>query len=338
MSMLERNHPSKVFWHLFAIVMLPAVAAILVRSRRASPVERRKVARLTLAIGAGTVPFLVCGVLRMLLPDLNRWFLFARSTQHFWVEGLILGSLATLPILSAIAVVVDRPFEPQRLALRSIGHRLVREAAVVAVLAPIVALAAALYSRRHMDISDVGSWADAWLLLGYAAALCLLVGRGQLGAILDVAGLWPATDHPDWLTGALERVRAARGTREISVELGRALRDGVEALTARILVPQNSADPPGGTFVDPYLEVTPLHSGTGLLAVLERTARPLDLAPDSLLRGLMPKEGRDWLASNDVALAAPLKRRDGSIAAIVVCGPRRGGRAFDRRECGLITA
>jgi hypothetical protein len=336
--MLERNHPSKVFWHLFAIVMLPAVAAILVRSRRASPVERRKVARLALAIGAGTVPFLVCAVLRMMLPGLNRWFLSATSTQHFWVEGAILGSLATLPILSAIAVVVDRPFEPQPLALRSIGHRLVREAAVMVVIAPIVALAAALYGRRHMDIADVGSRADAWLLLGYAAALCLLAGRGQLGAILDVAGLRPATDHPDWLTGALERVRAARGTREISVELGRALRDGVGALTVRILVPQNDADPRGGTFVDPYLDVTPLYASTGLLAVLERTARPLDLAPDSLLRRLMPRDGRDWLAANDVALAAPLKRRDGSIAAMVMCGPRRGGRAFDRGDCGLITA
>src|SRR5262249_27676304 len=51
---LLRDHPAHVFWHLFAIAIVPAVATIFVRARRAPAHERRKVTRFACALAGGS--------------------------------------------------------------------------------------------------------------------------------------------------------------------------------------------------------------------------------------------------------------------------------------------
>jgi hypothetical protein len=99
-----------VFWHVITISMAPAVAAIFIRSRRAPYQERRKVTRLALALVAGGVPFLALGVARAVVPAVNRWLSNADAAERFWVDLVVLGGLITSPILTTIAVLVDRPF------------------------------------------------------------------------------------------------------------------------------------------------------------------------------------------------------------------------------------
>ncbi len=155
--------------------------------------------------------------------------------------------------------------------------------------------------------------------------------------MLEPLGVRPVVDHQQRLAAALERVRLARGSREMSVVLSRELRDGVGAVTARVLVPpSDDASRVVGTFVDPHAGAG-LSADTSLIDILRETSAPIDLAPEGPLRGLVPPQDRDWLTAHDVVLAASLKRRDGTIAAIVVCGPKRGGGAFDRRDRWLIT-
>jgi hypothetical protein len=108
--MLRRDHPGNTFWDLFAIAMLPALLAILVRSRRASGAERRRVMRFGAALAGGSMPFLACGILRLLAPPLDRWFATAASPWRGLVDALLLGPLAATPILVSATLVLDRPF------------------------------------------------------------------------------------------------------------------------------------------------------------------------------------------------------------------------------------
>ena len=108
---LSRNHASNVFWSVFAIGLVPALGAILVRSRRAELTERRKVARFALAIAAGTAPVLVSGILRLVLPPFDHWFRTAGPAGRGWFDSVVIAALFTTPILGTMAVIIDRPFE-----------------------------------------------------------------------------------------------------------------------------------------------------------------------------------------------------------------------------------
>src|SRR5260370_31206310 len=281
---LERNHPGNTFWYLFVVAMLPAVAAIFWRAHRASLGERRKVVRFAFAIAAGTAPFLVCGVLRMALPRVNDWFLAARTMERLWTDWLITGGLASMPALSTLAVVVDQPFD---IHMRSTCDRLASAAMTSVVVAPFAPLSVSLSRLRHVAIGDVvaDSWA-ARCLVACAIVGCLLARGRRLLTMLEPLGVRPVVDHQQRLAAALERVRLARGSREMSVVLSRELRDGVGAVTARVLVPPSDHASRGvGTFVDPHAGAG-LSADTSLIDILRETSAPIDLAPEGPLRGL----------------------------------------------------
>jgi serine/threonine-protein kinase len=90
-----------------------ALLAILVRSRRAPSRERRKIARLALALGAGLSPFLLFGIVRTAVPAVEEWLRTPGSWGAVWVYGLVGAALAATPVLSTAAVLADRPFEHQ---------------------------------------------------------------------------------------------------------------------------------------------------------------------------------------------------------------------------------
>lgn len=334
---LARDDPGNAFWHLFVLAILPAAATILVRARRAPAAERRKVLRFAGSIAAGTAPLLVCGVIRMALPRVNEWFLTAISPSRLWTDRLIVGALTAMPILTTTALVADRPFERQALILKSVRDRLAHAAAAAAIVAPLAALSIVVYRFRRVPIADFVVQARAWLLLPCAAAGGLLAARARVLEALAARGVKRAAGHQERLAAALERVHVARSRREIGAVLSRELRRGAGAAATRILVARSNGGGQPGAFVDLSHGVGSLAHDTVLLAMLSETAVPLDVSSDSPLLPLIPAADRDWVTANRVALMAPLKRRDGTIAAIVVCGPRRGGCPFDRRDRWFIS-
>jgi hypothetical protein len=268
-TVLGRDHPGNAFWHLFALAALPAVLTILVRSHRAPLAERRKVARFASAIVAGAAPFLLSGLVRMSLPRVNEWVLTADPAQRFWLDALVVGALTAMPVLTSLAIILDRPFEFQ-----------------------------SVLPRR---------------LRGWMAGL-----RGGVVETARSRSFW-RTGHRERLSGALEHVRLARSSREIAVILGRELQLGVGAAYVRIL------------------DRTSLPSDTALIPMLGESTAPLELSNDSQLFPLMPRQDRDWLEANGIALVAPLKLRDGSIAAVVALGAKHGHSSFDTRDCWFIS-
>jgi hypothetical protein len=328
-ALLVRNDPGNGFWYLFCLMSGPAVAAIALRARRAGPEERHKVRRFAVAFAAGTAPFLVSALMRLTLPGFDRWLSTAGPGERGWLDRLIITSLVATPVLGTAALIVDRPFE-----LRALSRaRFVRGALIAAMAAPFAWLLATIYGLRHLPIAEVFAGPRGWVLFGCAAAGGgLLLIRERLFGALDRRG-FRSPDHQQRLAGALERLRTARGGREIGVVLARELRRGVGAATVRVLVP--AAD---GGFADPAMEISPLGAATLIVALLRDTTQLLDVSGDRRLRTLLPHLEREWLTANDVELAAALKHGDGTIAAIVVLGAKAGQARFTRRDRWLVSS
>ena len=336
-SRLSRSHPDQAFWHVFALSLLPAVATILVRSRRAPAAERRKVARLAAAIAAGTAPFLLGAVLRIVVPSSTAWLQAMSPGNRWWLDVVTLGALASMPVLSTIAVITDRSFELRAFAVQPVLHRLVRVSVAVAAVVPFGMTIALLYRWRDLRLVEIVSGSRGWLLLiGAAGGGALLLSRARLLAMLDARGIRGAHSHHARLAQAMERIRVARGAREIRAALVRELRAGLGVETVRILVPETTGGSTG-MMVSGDGESTPVHAGTVLTGMVRHSRAPLDLSPEGPLLHLLPAADRARVEADRITLAAPLHYRDGALAGIVALGQTRNGRGFDGRDRWLVT-
>jgi hypothetical protein len=269
------DHSSHLFWRLFSLSLAGALIVIVMRARRAPLRERRKVARLALALGGGLGPFVVLSVARSAVPAVDDWFRASGGTASVWLYRLIAAALAATPVMSTAAVLVDRPFEFQ-----------------------------AAFRRRS----------------------------GWIGAL--VSRLSRRAGHQDGrVAHALERLSRARGMREAIAGLSREIGGLIGAEMIGVLLPD-----PRGSFVHWSNPAVWLRSNGGLAALMREAGGPLDVSPANALVTLLPREDRDWVSAHEVHLLAPLKRRSGEIAAVIIIGAKTSGAAFDRRDRWLTQA
>lgn len=306
---VRRNDPGNGFWTVFTIVLVPALATIVVRARRAGWAERRRVARFAAALGAGSAPVLIVGLLRAFVPPFGVWLSSAAPAERAAIDAVVLSALMAMPTLATAALVIDRPFDRQEL-LPPERRRAIRHAVIhVAASAPFAAFLATVYRRRHLPLGEaVASAADWWLLAWMAGGLLLLARRRRHSG--DPGRRNPRIAH------ALDRLRTARGATEISAILEAELRT-ISGGTARVAA-------------------AGLEPGCALVALLREATRPVDCSPDGPLFPLLPAREREWLTMHDVALVAAIRQHDGAVAAIALMGPKRQSRPFSRRDRSLV--
>jgi hypothetical protein len=121
--------------------------------------------------------------------------------------------------------------------------------------------------------------------------------------------------HHDRLPHALERMRLARGEREAFRILEGEIRKTLGVHKVYVRRPRPGA----------------------LLRILRTTNDAVDLSNGGRLLTLLPRRERDHLAANAIELVASVKRRDGTIRAIVGCGRRPNGVAFDSQDQWFLT-
>lgn len=145
---------------------------------------------------------------------------------------------------------------------------------------------------------------------------------------------WRLSRHPrgyeEHLAQTLERIRMARGTREIMSVLERALRKGLRVAAVRHLVPDAHA------FADPARRDASLSMDSMLVALLRDTAGPIDVSRESEIYSLLPRQDRDWVAEHEACLVSAVSLRDGTVTAIIIVGSRRDGLPCDRRDRWLV--
>ena len=319
-----RTGPTSVFWHLLALAIAPAIVVVAVRSRHAAHASGRRIARFALALAAGITPFLLFGLLRMAIPPVDQWFIESGSNGHLWIDRLVLWPLAAIPVLSCGALLLDRPLERQVVPGMPSRDQVASTALFLILLTPVAALAVLVHELRHVRLADLPWTPHRWELLfaGCGSLLALLTAAWRIAAGTRV--LLPATDR--WrLSNAIERIRLARGEREIASVLAEEIVAGMAAASGGVLFPTSH-----GSFVDPSGGVGPLRGDAALAAVFRETAGPLDLS-EHALRALLPADERLWAAAHGIEMAAALRDREGVPIAILVFGRKPAGR-FRRRD------
>jgi hypothetical protein len=329
---LLRDNQGSVFWRVLTLTLVPAVGTILVRSRRAPLPERQKVARFSAAIAVGMAPFLLLGVVATISPAFNAWLPAASAAEHLWIDVAVIGGLTALPLMTSAAVIIDRPFELHAMLRRASLYAVGRSLLGVVAAVPFAAMFVTLYQQRRGSIEDVFSSSLAVPLLAYGTTGALLLAtRSRMLKAFDRYVSRRAVEHHKQLARTLERIRLARGTREVIAVLEPELQQGTGAQTVRALLQHPSGFAAASGLPTPL----PVHSA--IATVLGETTGALDVSINSELRALLPADDREWVTGNEVALIAALKRRDETIAALVVLGPKHGGVPFDSSDHWLIT-
>lgn len=266
---LERNDPHNLFWHLFVVSALPALATILIRTYRAPREERAKVARFAMALVGGAAPLVLTGLTRMLLPGMDGWMSNAGGAMRLCLDIAIVGGLAMVPILTTVALLIDHPLEIESLAPRSLRRWIAR------------------CSFRCHQIAESRSL------------------RRQ--------------PHHQRLSAALDRVRLARGSREIAAVLKRELPFSVGFGCVEIL------------------DTGDLPARTALVPLLDAVSAPIELARDREPFRLLPRDDRDWLDARKASVLAAIRLRDGTLARFVVLGRGHADRRLSRSDRWFIS-
>jgi hypothetical protein len=315
------NGTTHTFWHLFVMALLPAIVVLAVRSRRAPAAERRRIVRFAGTLAAGSAPLLVFGALRMAVPAVDRWFVASGAGGHAWIDRLVLWPLAATPLLSSAVLLLDRPFESQSTPGLPSRSGLARAALWLSLLTPFAALAVLMYRLRRVAIGDLPV-TGGWLVLitaGASVVVLTIVARVIAGGLVVLA------NDRRRISRGIERLRHARGERELAALLAGEIGAGTQARFWRVLFPV--AD---GSFVDPMGETAPMPSSTALAAIVLRTTGAIDVSEHGL-GPLLPPVDRLWVESHGIKMAAALKDRAGSPIAVLAFGEKRSGR-FNRRD------
>ncbi len=312
---LVRTHPSNAYWEIVTLALIPAVGTVLVRAKRAPAPERRKVARFAIAIAGGTAPILLLGIILTLRPSVGQWLIEVYPAEHLWLHRIVIGGLAAMPLLASLAIVVDRPFELHAILRWKSAFALTRALLSAAPLAMLILLCRTLYQHRHLTIEQLFSSASAALLLLYTATACVFfTTRTRLLNAFDRFASRRAAEHQAQLARALERIRLARGAREVVAVFEGELRRGTGADAVAVLRPTESGD-----FAPSSQNTRPLSLDTALVAILRNTDHPVDVSEGGPLLTLLPLRDREWLAANNISLLAAVKHRDEGDR----CGHRR---------------
>jgi tRNA A-37 threonylcarbamoyl transferase component Bud32 len=249
-------------------------------------------------------------------PRWSRVFQRDHPGNLFWH----LFAVAALPAFATIFLRAHRSPPAERRKVVRLGCALAASSAPL-LLVGIARLLLPAFDRWMLAADGTARLAiDTVVVCGLAAmpvlaTLAVIVDRPfELPAIGAGSLRLRRSRRREWLTGALERLRLAGGPRDIAAVLSRELPSGVGAgnvaLVARAELPPGSALP----------------------VMLEESPAPVLLDRDTEPFVLLPARDRAWLDARDVSLAAPIHLRNGTVAAIVLLGPRRGGGSYDRTD------
>jgi hypothetical protein len=333
LDLLRRDHPGNVFWFLQAAALCGAVAAIAWRSGRAEPEERRRVRRFGLALAAGTAPFLGVAMSGIASAMLGGWFADAHLADRAAVDAVVLSGLALAPIAMAAAVVIDRALDVRLVVHRVTQYALTRRLLTVLVAAPIAGLLALLYAERQLSIAEIVSGPRGRILVFSAAAAVLLsLVRRRLRAGIDRLFAREAMDHRVEFNAALERARNARGFRELVFTVSRELEKVLAPAFVSIvrLEPAPAAVLSGASIF--WL------AGSAVECVMRDVDGCLDVSPSSWMATRMPPRQREWLQTAGVDAVAPVRRRDGTLLAVIAVGAKRNGMPLSNDERWLVGA
>ena len=315
----------------FAPAALWHFAAAFPSVRRFTTFDRwaRRMASVAGALGVGlfaTNVLLAHGVVPEVFATLSR----DRADGLFWQ----LFAAAALPALAVIALRSARAPRSERIKVVRFGWAVGLGGMPLLVMGLAETLPG---SDAWLVRASLHAWAD-WVVVATTLAMPILAtvavlvdspfgapavsaggrcrGIARAATRLDAirARLLRSRHHRDRMSLALDRLRLARGSREIAHVIQDELRVGIGAHAVRLV----------------HAEVLP--ANTALLPILQHSSAPIDLSRATEPFILLPAHDRQWLEAAHVTHAAAVRLRDGTIPAVALLTHADGADSFNRAE------
>jgi tRNA A-37 threonylcarbamoyl transferase component Bud32 len=332
LSQFGRWRPSRnLYWAIISGLTLAALVAAPFRARSAPSSERRRVTLFLAAIAVGAAPLLIELLLEIF------WQSVAAEISPSLLAAITYPLLASIPVTTAYAVLVERVVEVTFVLRKTLQYALAKVALLGLTLAPLALLVQLGIRYRHLTIGDlvqhpVGRILAAMTVLGVA----LLLLRERLLAGIDRAFRKRTQSLELAVAAVTSDIRDAADVRELS--------DRVEPIVASMLdsprssVLTMSAD--ANAFIPSRHLCAPLPRESAIIALLGDEDDALDLSAEDE-RGvfqMLPRVDKGWLQDTCYSAVAPLRGRAGNLLGLLAVRPKTGGLRFTIADLAALRA
>lgn len=308
-------------WEILIPHITAAIPFLLLKRRRLSADERRRIALAVIAVGAFCTAMLEI-LLETLIPGMKEWS--TALGYNFYTGNLL---ITAFPLLLTYSVLAHRVLDVASVARNAIRYVLTRYSAAALGFVPFVFIVYFAWTHRESTLVELFSGSPAIVLstAGVLGALALIYRQ----PVLDYIDRRFFTERYNSRRVLTELVEQVRGTRNL-VELAKLVERGVDLALHLERAALMVEDPAVGRFIDPRHQVRPLDPGSQLITLVAGSRDPIavDLeAPSSPFRSL-PEDDKLWLVENRVEMIAPAHSLDGILIAVLVLGAKKSDLPF----------
>ena len=326
---LRSRESSNFYWAIISASTLAALVIAPFRARSAAPAERRRVVWFALGIGLGLAPLLAELLLEILAPDVA-----IKLTPEI-LAPIVYPLLASIPLTTAYAVMVERVVEVSLAIRRTLQYMLARAAILCVTVAPLIALVRLGIEYRDLTVAQLLTLPAGRILAGIAlTGVVLMLSRERLLATIDRAFQRSATSPHKAIALVTEEIRDAADPRELIARVEPLLSQVLGASRSGIFVLQGDS----ATFQPVGHGWPPLPGGSSLIALVGDEDDAIDLGRDRQggLSEVVPRADREWIEATSCAVIAPLRGRTGELLGLLTLRARDGGLPFSRLDFAVL--
>ncbi len=320
---------SNFYWASISILTLTALVVAPFRARTAPTAEKRRVAWFLMGIGFGLTPLLADTVLEVFVP----WISTVVTPAMLAAGGYPF--LATIPLTTAYAVMVQHVVEVSFVVRRTLQYALARTAVIGLTIVPVVLLIRSGLTYRDLTIAQLLELPAGRLLGGLAfGGVVLLLGRERLLASIDRAFRRNAPNPEKAIALVTGGIRDAADLRELADRMEPLLAEVLGASRSEILVLNRDS----AAFEPVARDWRPLPGDCALVALVGDEDDAIDLGRDGRdgLFTVLPAADQGWLDDMSCAVIAPLRGRAGGLLGILALRMRAGGLPFTSADLALL--
>jgi hypothetical protein len=323
----------RVFWQAVSLLTIPSLALLILKSRRASLDERRRLKWVVAGVVAGNLPMVAHVLLAATVP---RYAEFAVHPETSRALGITLTMFALLiPLATAYAVLVDQVLDVSFVVRQAVQYAFARY--TVAAVLPLLVIAAGgvVYRNRTRPLGEILAGSPVAVTLIVLLGLVLVSRRALLRAI-DRRFFRDQYDAQQILVDLAEQSHRLAGVGDV---IGLLVRDADRALhlerVSLLLI-----NPTGETLSDPQgrVRALPIDGPLGMLLSGSRAPLDVDLSSAGSALSRLPESEREWLVDAGARLLVPLFGVRETPIGLIVLGDKRSELPFTHEDKRLMSA
>jgi hypothetical protein len=325
--LLHPGHPSGLYWAIVLGLCAAALLWIVVRARRASAEERRRVALFYGVLLLTVAPLVVETLAEILVPAFDD--LMSRPPVRRGAALGLFALLLLLPLGTAYAVVVERILDVRVVVGRALQYLLARITLILLTLTPFALLVVHGVRNRELSIGELFAGSAGLTVAALTSAGALLLGvRSRLLLLVDRIFLRASVDLARELTALAADLGPARSAVEALERTEDAIVRATGASAAWTGFFEPAASPPSR---GPHLQV-PAQSACATLMRADPLPLPVGPAETRTVFSMLPPAERRWVVESGVAVLVPVHQSGDTLTGFMGVGPKRNGLAFDPGE------